>query len=386
MFVPISYNVRSLLVRWKSTLFAIVGIAMVTAVLVALLAMSSGFRLALRSTGSDQNAIVLQQGSQSELSSSFSKEAGDWVALDANIAHDREGKPLVSSELVTIIALPGRSNDELTNVTVRGVSPMAFVVHYGIQIIAGRNVTPGLFEVVVGKRLQQRIRGLEVGSRIMLMKKEFQVVGVLASDGNSFESEIWTDFDAMSSAFNRFGTENSLTLRLADPKTVSEFKQTIAANPQYRLQIKPEDQYYEDEAGPLSKFLRSLALFVSVVMGIGAVFGAMNTMYGIIAARVREIGTLRAIGFSRPSILLAFVLEGTFLALIGGLLGCLLSFVMDGFTATSSVNMGEVAFAFRVFPKDLLYGLGFAALMGACGSLLPAFKAASSPLARALRG
>ena len=385
MVLPLSYNVKSLVVRWKSAVLAIFGIGLVVAVFVGVSAMASGFRLALRATGSSENAIVLQEGSQSELSSSLTKEAGDRVADDPRIASGADGRPLVSPELVTIVALPRRSDGELSNVTVRGVTPAAFNVRSGVQIVRGNNVRPGLFEVIVGKRVKERIRGLDVGKHVRMMKQEFDVVGVMDAGGSSFESEIWGDFDAMGSAFNRAGTESSLTVRMVDPATLPVFDQELRSNPQFQMQAKPERQYYEDQAGPLTSFLRGLASFVLVVMGIGAVFGAMNTMNAIVAARSREVGTLRALGFSRPTILLGFVFEGVFLALMGGIMGCVLSLAVDGVQATTTVNMGEIAFAFRVTPIDLGYGLLFAATMGVVGSLLPALRAARLPITAALR-
>jgi putative ABC transport system permease protein len=383
--LPLSYNIKSIAIRWQSALLAIIGISLVVAVFLCLLAMASGFRLALRATGSNQNAIVLQEGSQSELSSSFPKDAGDRVAVDRRIARGVDGKPLVSPELVTIVALPRRADGELSNVTVRGVTPAAFDVRNGLRIIEGRNLKPGLYEVVVGKGVRARIRGLDVGQRIRMMKREFDVVGVMDADGSAFESEIWGDFDAMGSAFNLAGTENSLTLRLADPRSMPGFDQELRDNPQVQLQMKPERQYYEDQAGPLTRFLQALAIFVSVVMGTGAVFGAMNTMNAIVAARSREVGTLRALGFSRAIVLSAFVLEGLTLALVGGVVGCLLSLLVNGLQATTTANMGEIAFAFRVTPLNLAYGLMFAATMGVIGSLLPAFRAARLPIVVALR-
>jgi putative ABC transport system permease protein len=383
--LPLSYNIKSIAIRWQSALLAIIGISLVVAVFLCLLAMASGFRLALRATGSNQNAIVLQEGSQSELSSTFPKDAGDRVAVDRRIARGVDGKPLVSPELVTIVALPRRADGELSNVTVRGVTPAAFDVRNGLRIIEGRNLKPGLYEVVVGKGVRARIRGLDVGQRIRMMKREFDVVGVMDADGSAFESEIWGDFDAMGSAFNLAGIENSLTLRLADPRSMPGFDQELRDNPQVQLQMKPERQYYEDQAGPLTRFLQALAIFVSVVMGTGAVFGAMNTMNAIVAARSREVGTLRALGFSRAIVLSAFVLEGLTLALVGGVVGCLLSLLVNGLQATTTANMGEIAFALRVTPLNLAYGLMFAATMGVIGSLLPAFRAARLPIVVALR-
>jgi putative ABC transport system permease protein len=383
--LPLSYNLKSLVIRWKSAVLAIFGVGLVVAVLVGLLAMASGFRLVLSETGSSQNAIVLQQGSQSELSSSIPKGAGDRVADDPRIAHGADGQPLVSPELVTIVALPRRSDGELSNITVRGVTPAVFNVRSGIRIIAGRNVKPGLFEVIVGKSVRARIRGLDVGRHVRLMKGEFEVVGVMDAGGSAFESEIWGDFDAMASAFNRAGSQNSLTVRLADPNAASAFDRDLEADPLFHLQAKSEQQYYEDEAGPLSKFLRGLAMFVSVVMGAGAVFGAMNTMNAVVAARSREVGTLRALGFSRTIILVGFVFEGAMLALAGGVLGCMVSLLINGLQATTTENRGEIAFAFHVTAVDLGHGLLFAVIMGIVGSLLPAFRAARLPIVAALR-
>ena len=386
MALPIAYSFRSLIVRWKSTLLAMLGIGLVVAVFVGLLSMASGFRLALRASGSPENAIVLQKGAMSELGSSFSKAAGDWVADDPRIAHGRDGAPLVSPELVAVVALPNRDDGELRNIGLRGVTPAAFNVRSGVTILEGRRAQPGLFEIIAGRQAQSRIRGLDVGSRISLMKREFDVVGIFSDEGSSFESEIWGDFDAMASAFSRAGTENSMTVRLANPRVLPSFDRELQANLQYPLEMVGERKYYEDQAGPLSRFLAGLAAFVAVVMGIGAIFAAMNTMYAIVANRTREVGTLRALGFSRSAVLMAFVLEGSFLALAGGGLGCLLSFLANGLsTSSTTASMSEIVFAFRVTPIDLGYGLLFAVTMGVIGSLLPAFRAARLAIVSALR-
>jgi putative ABC transport system permease protein len=384
MALPITYSFRSLGVRWKSTLLTTIGIGLVVAVFVGLLSMASGFRLALRASGSPENAIVLEKGALSELGSSFSKAAGDWVANDPRIARGGDGTPLVSPELVAVVALP-RRDGELTNIGIRGVTPASFRLRPELTIRSGRGPRPGLFEIIVGKQAQNRIRGLQIGSRISLMKREFEVVGVFSADGSSFESEILGDFDAMASAFNHAGTENSLTVRLADSSVLPAFDRDLEANLQYPLTMTNEREYYESEAGPLIGFLRGLAAFVGVVMGIGAIFAAMNTMYAIVANRTREVGTLRALGFSRSAVLMAFVLEGLLLAVAGGVLGCLLSFLITGMSASTTAGMGEISFAFRVTPADLGYGLLFAATMGVIGSLLPAARAARLPIISALR-
>jgi len=385
MALPLRYSLRSLAVRWKSTLLAMIGIGLVVAVFVSLLSMASGFLFALRSSGTVGNAIVLEKGAMSELGSSFSKAAGDWLANDPRVARDRDGSALASPELVAVVALPKRSDGELMNLGIRGVTPAAFNLRTEVQIVEGRRPQPGLFEVVVGRQAQSRIGGLAIGSQVSLMRREFDVVGVFTAEGTSFESEIWGDLDAMASAFNRAGTENSLTVRLEDRNVLPAFDRDLQANLQYPLTMTDEREYYEGQAGPLIELLRGLAAFVGVVMGIGAIFAAMNTMYAIVANRTREVGTLRTLGFSRGTVLIVFVLEGLLLAIAGGILGCLLSLLMNRMSASTTGSMGEISFAFRVTLTDLGYGLLFAATMGVLGSLLPAWHAARLAIVSALR-
>jgi|HubBroStandDraft_4_1064222.scaffolds.fasta_scaffold03327_6 putative ABC transport system permease protein len=384
MALPVDYSVLSLAVRWKSTVLAVIGIGLVIAVFVGLLSMASGFGLALRASGSAGNAIVLEKGALSELGSSFSTAAGDSAADDPRVARGPDGAALASPELVMVVALPAQSGGQLANVGVRGVTPAAFALRGEVTLIEGRRPRAGLHEVMVGRQTASRIQGLKVGSSVSLLRHPFGVVGVFSDGGSAFESEIWGDFAAMGSAFNRSGMESSLTVRLRDPKTLAAFDQDLKASVQYPLTMTDEREYYEGQAGPLMTFLRGLAVFVGVVTGIGAVFAAMNTMYAIVAHRTREVGTLRAIGFSRFSVLMSFMLEGLLLAIAGGLLGCLLSLLMNGMTANTSASLGEVSFAFRVTPSDLAYGLAFAAAMGVIGSLLPAARAARLPIISAL--
>ena len=387
MALPIGYNVRNLVVRWKVALLAVGGIGLVVMVFVVLLAMASGFRIALGATGAGENGIVVQRGSGSELTSYFSREQGNLIAVDSRIARGSDGQPLASPEIVIVANLPHRVDGQPTNVTIRGVTSRAFEVRRNIAIAEGRRFTPGLNEVVVGRRIRDRIRGLDLGSSITVQRRAWQVVGVFTADGSAFESELWGDFDVMGPAFLRGGGQNSLTVRLGDPATLKDFDRDLQANPQMQVEMHQERQYYADQAGPVARSLLILAGFVSIVMGIGAVFGAMNTMYAIVAARTREIGTLRALGFSRRSILLAFLIESAFLALVGGVVGCLLAFPMNGFTTATgqTASFSEIAFAFRVTPPDLLRGLLFALAMGVLGGLLPARRASRLPITVALR-
>jgi putative ABC transport system permease protein len=385
MALPISYNVRNLRIRWQVTLLAICGITLVVTVFVFLIAMSSGFRLALRATGRTDNALIVQKGSSSELTSGISKENAALMMVDSRIARDTDGKPMASGEILVVASLKRKVDGADINVSVRGVPARALHVRGGIRFVKGRAFTPGLDEVIVGERAADRF-GLDVGSVVPVQRHTWKVVGVFASEGSGFESEIWGDVDAMAEPLRRSGGYQVIVVRLADPSTLEAFRKTYENDPQLHVEVHQEREYYEAQAGPVANSLLGLALFVSVVMGIGAVFGAMNTMYAIVAARTREIGTLRALGFSRRSVLISFVTEAVFLAVLGGILGCVLALPANGITtATNGANFSELAFAFRITPAALLGGMTFAVLMGLFGGLLPAVRAARLPITSALR-
>ena len=385
MALPLSYNIRSIVVRWKVVLLALAGISLVVTVLIALTAMANGFRTALRATGSAENAIVTQRGSGSELTSGFGRDDASTIIVDSRVERDAEGRPLASPEMVIVAALPRRDTGTEVNVTVRGVTPMAFAVRRDVEIARGRNFKPGLYELVVGTKAADRY-GLEVGSSIRLQRQSWEVVGVFSAAGNGFESEIWGDYEVMAPAFNRAGGYQSLTVRLADPSTLEAFNADLQRNPSLQVQMVSELQYYEGQAGGTAQTLTFLAIFVGVIMGVGAIFGAMNTMYALVAARTREIGTLRALGFSRTSILVSFMIESAFLALVGGLIGSLLALPINALSgATGGANFSEVAFDFRVDPNWIVAAVIAAVLMGLLGGVFPAFRAARTPITAALR-
>lgn len=387
MALPLSYNVRNVRTRWQVSLLAVVGIGLVVAVFVALMAMRTGFTMALRSTGLPENAMVVQRGSASELTSWVPLDHRNKVVVDSRVALGADGRPLASPEIVVVGNMPRRGDGSPTNVTIRGVSPRAFDVRGGIEIKQGRKFTPGLYEVIVGDRIADRIRGLDVGASIPIQRHDWKIVGIFSSRGGAFESEIWGDLDTMAGPFHREGGSNSLVVRLKDPASIDAFDNWIRSDPEMQLQAIQERKYYEDQAGGLSGTLLFLVGFVSLTMGIGAVFGAMNTMYAIVAARTREVGTLRALGFSRRSILFSFVTESVILAVAGGLLGCLLAGPINGLSTASgqTASFSEVAFAFQVTPGILIRGMIFATIMGFIGGLLPALRAARLPITSALR-
>jgi putative ABC transport system permease protein len=384
MALPLSYNIRSLYVRVHVTLLAIAGIALVVAVLIVLIAMAMGFRLALQATGSPENAILTQRGSQSELTSGISRENANVLSVDERVQRNAEGQPLASPEMVVVAAMV-RNDGASTNIVIRGVTKKAFEVRTGIRLVEGRAFQNGLYEVIVGRRMRDRMRDIDLGRSITLQRRQWSIVGVFEANGSGFESEIWGDVDVMGPAFNRDGYQ-SLTMRMRNPLTIPIFNAELERNPRMQLQAVQERQYYEDQSGEVSTQLLGLAGFVAIVMGIGAIFGAMNTMYAIVAARSREIGTLRALGFSQQSILTSFVIESIFLAIVGGALGCLIALPADGISsAAGGANFAEVAFAFQITPIALGIGMLLAVLMGVVGGVLPAFRAARVPVVAALR-
>jgi len=386
MALPLSYNVRNVRNRWQVTLLAISGIALVVAVFTVLMAMSEGFAMALRTTGRADNAMIVQRGSASELTSWIPLDQRQMIVVRDEVERGADGQPLASPEDVVVTMKP-KKDGEPTNITVRGVSPRAFAVRGEIKIVEGRTFTPGLYEVIVGDKIAKRVQGLDIGAGVKLQKHEWKVVGTFTSKGGAFESEIWGDAEVMSVDFGRTGGSNAMSVRLKPGTDVATLDRWIRSNPQMQLQAVSERKYYDDQAGPLAKILRQLATFVAIIMGVGAVFGAMNTMYAIVAARTREIGTLRALGFSRRAILFSFVLESVTLALAGGAIGCLLAFPMNGYsTGTGQTqSFSEIAFAFRITPEIVTTALIFAVGMGVIGGLLPAFRAARLPITSALR-
>ncbi|MBK5254420.1 MAG: ABC transporter permease [Vicinamibacteria bacterium] len=387
MVLPIGYNIRSLRARFQVTLMAVLGIALVVAVVAILMSMSEGFATALRETGRPDNAIIVQRGTPGEAMSRIVLEHRQAILNDDRLVRLADGRPLASWETVTTMSLRRRADGRRANVTLRGVTPQAFEVRGGIEITAGRRFSPGLSEVMVGRRILDRVRGLDLGGTFLYRRKEMKVVGVFESQGASFESEVWMDFDLLGAYRFTRTDATSLVVRMRDPTQIGALDRWIRSQPGMALQALPERQFYEQQSGVVSTTLKVLAAFVALVMGVGAVFGAMNTMYAIVAARTREIGTLRAIGFSRGAILLCFVMESGFLALVGGVLGCLLALTVHGYS-TGAANMQsytEVAYAFRVTPRIVASCLSFAVVLGIVGGLLPALRAARLSIAAAVR-
>jgi putative ABC transport system permease protein len=381
-----NYNMRSMIVRKGTAAMTAGGIAMVVAVFVMTLAIAQGFRATLVASGSPGNAIVLRKSSTAETLSSLLRADVPIVESLPQVARGADGRPLASPELVTIIALPRQTDNQPANVPARGVGSKAFDVRDTLAFVEGRRFTPGTREINVGKLAVGRFKGLTLGSDVKFGSATWKVVGVFTADDASFESEVWGDIDLMMPAFQRYDYQ-SMTVKLADPAMFDSFKATVEDDPRLYLQPRREQDYYAEQSRAMTTVIRVFGAFVTLILSIGAVFGAMNTMYAAVAYRTREIGTLRALGFSRVRIVTAFLAESVALALVGGVLGCLLALPVHGLSTgtTNFSSFSEVAFKFRITPVLLGLGVVFSALMGAVGGLLPAIRAARIPVARALR-
>jgi len=381
-----SYNLRSMIVRKSTAAMTAGGIAMVVAVFVMTLAIAQGFRATLVASGSPANAIVLRKGATAESTSGVLRPDIPLVEALPQVARNAQGQPLSSPELVLAIAVPRQSDNQPANVPVRGVGPKAFEVRDSLRFTEGRRFAPGTRELNVGRLAVGRFQGLSPGSAIKFGGATWNVVGTFTADDASFESEIWGDVDLMMPAFQRNGYQ-SITVKLADPSMFESFNQTISSDPRLYLQAQREQDYYAQQSQAMTTVIRVFGSFVTLILSIGAMFGAMNTMYAAVAYRTREIGTLRALGFSRLRIVTAFLVESVALALVGGVLGCILALPVHGLSTgtTNFTSFSEVAFKFRITPTLLAIGLVFSALMGAVGGLLPALRAARIPVARALR-
>jgi ABC-type lipoprotein release transport system permease subunit len=385
--MPIIYNLRHLLVRKVSTILTALGIALVVFIFTSMLAFVQGLNGALTTTGNPANAIVMRGGATSEISSYLPRDDSAMLRGLPEVAKDAAGEPLFTADLVVVTNQPKRGTGDPTNVTVRGVSPQAFQLRPQVTIVDGRAPTPGLPEVMVGKSLSQRIRDTGLGEELKMGGQTWKVVGIFDGAGSAFESEIWGDAELFLTAFDRPGHQ-SVLFRMADPGQFDALKKRLEGDPQLEVQVQRESEYYAKQSRNLVSILTSLAWFIGIIMSVGAVFGAINTMYAAVASRTREIGTLLAIGFTPGSVLRSFVVEALLIALTGGVIGTLLAFIVSNGRSTGTTNwdsFSEITFRVSVTPAIVGAGIAFALFMGLIGGLLPARRAARMPVAEAVR-
>jgi putative ABC transport system permease protein len=387
MAIPVVYNLRSVRQRWTSSVVAVLGIAGTVGVFVAMLSLARGFRATVMKSGSEQNALVLRAGATAELMGAVTLSELKAIEDAPGIARGPSG-PLISREVVVVATFPLRSSGSPANVQVRGVSPDVFAVRRSAHLVAGRMFTPGLTELIVGRNASRSYQHLGLNDTLRFGGGSWRVVGIFDSGGSAFDSEIWGDARVINQVYHR--PENifqAATVRLTSPAAFREFKNAITSDPRLTVDAMREVDYYEKQSRAVTTLIVVLGSIVAVLMGIGAVFGSLNTMYSAVAERTREIAVMRAIGFGSPSVVLSFMIEALLISLVGGLIGCVAVLPLNGLT-TGTVNwqtLSHLAFAFRVTPDLLLAGIGFALFMGLLGGLPPALRAARRPVADALR-
>lgn len=387
MAIPIVYNLRSVSARWASAIVAVVGIAGTVGVFVAMLSLARGFRATLVSSGSEDNAIVMRAGATSEMMSGVDLDSVKIIQDAPGVAHGPAG-PLLTSEVVAVAPFPLLSTGTDANVQVRGVSANVLTIRKNIKVIEGRMFQPGLSELVVGRNAAHTYSGLTLNNTVRFGGGNWTIVGVFDAGGSAFDSEVWTDARVLDDVYKRpSNVFQSVTVHLDDPQALQKFKDSVTSDPRLNVQASREIDYYAKQSRSMTTLIMVLGGLVAGVMAIGAVFGALNTMYSAVSERSREIATMRALGFGGPSVVVSFLIEALLISCIGGILGCIFVLPLNGLT-TGAMNwqtFSHLAFAFRVTPDLLVGGIIFALFMGIIGGLPPAIRAAQRPIAVALR-
>ncbi len=386
MAIPLSYNFRNLVERRTTTLMTALGIALTVSVLLAVLALVNGLKTAFAASGNPLHVLVLRKGSTSELVSNLSRQQFNDLKFKSGIARDKNGDPLVSLEMVTVINLASVDAPEGTNVTLRGLGSTGIALRNELKLSGGRWFQAGRREVVVGQSIAKRFPEARLGGKLRFGRGDWDVVGVMEAGQSATGSEIWGDLNQISSDYNRTEVLSSALVRATDPVTVNALVNELEADTRLNVTARTEKDYYESQtisAAPV----QFLGIFVSVIMAVGSCFAAMNTMYAAVARRAREIGTLRVLGFSQGSILLSFLMESLLLSVLGGLLGCVLVLPLNNITTGigSFISFSEISFNFRVSPSIMATGVAFAVVLGALGGLFPAGNAARKEILTALR-
>jgi putative ABC transport system permease protein len=380
-------NLRTIPQRLASSAVAIVGIAGVVVVLVSVLSIAAGFTAAMRDSGSPSRALVMRSGADSELTSGLSGAEVDVIKQAPGMRRDGQ-TALASAELYVIIDLPKRSTNTPANVPMRGIEPSALLVREDVSVVEGRMLQFGTNEVVVGRGASGQFAGLTVGNEIVSGQNTWTVVGLFEADGGVAETEIWCDARVLQGAYRRGNSFQTVLARLDSSQSFDTFRDWLTANPQLNVQVRRETEYYAQQSQALSSLIQGVGFGIATLMGIGAVFGAILTMYTAVSTRSREIATLRALGFNTTSVVVSVLAESLALAALGGLIGGLGAYLAFNGYQTSTMNFqtfSQVAFAFQVTPSLLVLGLIYALLMGLVGGLLPAIRAARLPIPTALR-
>lgn len=380
-------NVRNLPQRIGTSCVAIFGVACVVGVFISVLSMASGFQRTMTNSGAEDTLVVMRAGANSEMSSGVSYEQTQLIANLPGIAKI-DSRPISSPELFVVVDVPKRTTNTSANVPLRGVEPMAFNVRDAFTIVEGRNFEPGKHELIVGRGAQQQFSNMAVGSTIKFGQTEWQVVGAFTVGGGLAESELWCDAKMLQTAYRRGNSYQTIRVKLADKNNLADFKAAAASDPKLTLDVQRETDYLAAQSEPLSKFIKIVGYPLAFLMALGAIVGALNTMYTSVANRAREIATLRALGFGATPVAISTLIESLLLAFIGGLIGSLVVYwVFNGYTVSTLnfASFSQVVFDFAVTPDLLIEGILFAAAIGLLGGVFPAIRAARLPVAEALR-
>jgi len=382
-----SMNLRNMSQRAASSIVALVGIAGVVTVLIGMLSIAEGFRAVLEISGSPQVAIVLRSGATDEMGSGLAQDQIRVISDSKNVLRDEQG-PLVSPELYVVVDVPLITTGTAANVPLRGVGPQAAKLRGGFRIIEGTNFTPGKFEIVVGKGASMQFAGLKVGSQVRWGTTNWTVTGIFEDRGSVAESEIWTDASVLQNAYNRGNSYQSMRVKLTSPGAMQAFKDELTADPRLNVRVFSEKQYYEEQSRILVTLVKTVGTSIAVLMGLGAIFAALNTMYSAVSARMREIATLRALGFGSAPVITSVLAEAMLIGLVGGVVGAIVSYFAFNGLRTSTMNFAtfsQLTFAFTVTPALLVQGLIWALILGFIGGLLPSLRAARLPITTGLR-
>jgi putative ABC transport system permease protein len=380
-------NLRNLPARLGTSLVAVIGIGGVVAVLVSLLSMGEGFRAALDLSGRDDIALILRGGSSDELSSAFSRQEFNVLSLAPGIARDAHG-PIASGELYTIVDLPMRSTGTSGNVPFRGVTSRAVDVREDFRIVAGRMFVPGQSEVVVGRGVFAQFGNVDLGREVKWGSQTWRVVGVFESGGSVTESEVWTDLVVLQGVYRRGNSVQVVRARLLSPGAIDTLRKSLEHDPRVNVTVRSEREFYADQSRILIGLIKYVGTIIAVLMGIGAIFAALNTMYSAVATRTREIATLRALGFGAAPVVASVLLESAVLGLLGGVVGgVLVYFALNGYQASTLnwASFSQITFAFTVTPNLIVTGLWYSLILGLVGGLLPGIRAARLPVTTGLR-
>lgn len=382
--VPIKYNLRNLRVRWMTTLLTVISTGLVVWASVLCFGLTDGLRYALRVTGHELDLIVLRKGSTDEIGSGIEQRVAREVSSLPGIAKNGEGRPLCSVEFVTVLTKPRRNNGGTVNMTIRGLEDVGRELRPDFKIVEGRDIEPGKFEAITSRSMAARFENLAIGEKLEINRQPFTVVGYFEAAGSAAESEVWSDLRDITLARKTPAAVSSVCLRAESPEQRDALVKLMAEDERFLLSAIGEKKYFEDQLENASA-IQVIGWVISGFLIVGAMFAAANTMYAAVASRAREIGTLRALGFPRISILNSFLFESVFLCLLGGLLGCLGTLPFNGLSTGTINQFSEITFSFRFGPRVLTQGVLLAVIMGALGGILPAIRAVRMNIISSLR-